>query len=117
MWPSTYNTCDDVARYGQADWNNSLIGAQKYSACDNHSAPYGFVPFVGRGVPAIDMFELVVPPKWKDWLRGTHLNSALRLGPKIPPNTTHGAGLYGDCNTTDDMCTGVYFYPKNGHQV
>ena len=117
LWPTSYNHCDAVASEGQSTWHNSRIGPQNYSACDDYSASFGFTPHLGRGVPQVDVFELQVPPQWIDVPRGSHIVTGLWLGPKIPPNTTHGAGLTGDCAHTDDFCTGVDFYTENGHRT
>ena len=70
---------------------------------------------MGRGAPELDLFRLVVPPKWEAWERGAHITTALRAGPRLPPNTTHGAGPAGDCNATTDACTGVRFAPGNAY--
>ena len=112
-WPFAYNTCDDVARYGQADWANSAVGAQAHSACSNSSA-YGFVPFQGRGAPVVDVFSLAVEPSSWDVPRGAYVVTGLHVAPKIPLNTAHGGGLAGDCSSTTDACTGITFYPDNG---
>ena len=115
MWPFSYSACDAAARDGQAHWPNSALPRQNYSACDDFSAEYGFAPHVGRGVPEIDVFELVVP--WKGGGHGhrpAHLSTSVQMGPKIPPNTVHGAGPAGDCHNGTDRCTGVRFYADNG---
>ena len=107
LWPWSYNTCDTVAASGQSDWNNSAIGAQKFSACGDWSADYGFAANVGRGVPQADVLVSEVPAGAWDGTRGAHLISGLTVGPKIPPNTAHGAGSTGDCTHTADKCTGI----------
>ena len=117
MWPFTYDHCDAVASEGQAAWENTNQGPQNFSACKDFNAEYGFQSYVGRGVAEVDVFELVVPPKWYNAKRPAHLSTSLQLSPKIPPNTTHGGGLTGDCSNTSDTCTGIHFYPHNGHNT
>ena len=115
VWPGTYDHCDSVSRDGQTSWGNSQLGPQPYGACDDYSAAYDFVPHVGRGAPVVDLFELVIPSSPAE--RGAHVRTALRLGPKIPPNTTHGGGLTGDCARAGDNCTGIYWSSGNGHST
>ena len=117
MWPFTYDHCDTVASEGQASWENTNLDAQNFSACGDFNAEYGFQSHVGRGVADVDVFELVVPPSWYNAERGAHLSTSLQLGPNIPQNTTHGAGLTGNCANISDTCTGIYFYQHNGHDT
>ena len=55
MWPFTYSTCDDAAYFGQADWENSDLPAQNFSACGDFSSTYGFTANVGRGVCEVSL--------------------------------------------------------------
>ena len=63
------------------------------------------------------MFGLVVEPKTWDVPRGAYVATGLQLSPKIPPNTTHGGGLTGDCTQTNDTCTGITFYTNNSYDT
>lgn len=115
LWPWSYNYCDTVAQYGQADWANSDIIHQNFSACNDYSAEYGWPANVGRGSPQADVFVSQVPSGGWDGTRGAYLRQGLNLAPKIPPNTTHGAGLTGDCTYTGDTCTGINFLTDYGY--
>ena len=123
LWPFSYNTCDDIAFNGQAAWSNSEVGRQNFSACETFTDAYGWVPYQGRGVPQADVLVSEVPTTdaslgypW-DGVRGAHIVSGLTLGPKIPPNTTHGGGTTGDCNATSANCTGIYLQREYRHDT
>ena len=113
LWPFSYGHCDAVARDGQADWPNSRVGAQRHSACGG-GGEYGFAPGVGRGAPEVALFEMAAPAAA---LGGATLRTALLLAPKIPPNTTHGAGLTGDCAAPGDACTGLRVHLGAGYKT
>uniref|UniRef100_A0A7S1JEU0 GH16 domain-containing protein n=1 Tax=Eutreptiella gymnastica TaxID=73025 RepID=A0A7S1JEU0_9EUGL len=119
-WPWTYSTCDTVAASGQSSWaNNTSIGPQPLSACQDFSSQYGFTPYVGRGSPSVDVFRVDVPTNgWNTELGvGATVASSLNMAPKIPPNTLHGAGLTGDCWSNTAPCTGIEFNRDTDHHT
>ena len=123
LWPWSYSTCDTVASAGQADWSNSDIGPQNFSACDTYQDAYGWTPYQGRGVPQVDVFVSEVPAvdatRGRPWNgeRGAHVVTGLTVGPKIPPNTTHGGGSTGNCTDTYASCTGISLLSEYRHDT
>ena len=83
------------------------------------SLPPSLSPSIRPSLPPqllqADVFELVVPPGGGgNGYRPAHVSTSLQMGPKIPPNTVHGAGDYGDCRNESDTCTGIDFQTNNG---
>eukprot|EP00759_Apiculatamorpha_spiralis_P056286 PhF_6_TR7991/c0_g1_i1/m.12266 len=124
LWPYTYSQCDAAAG-SQDDWFPKVIprvynaitqtytngtpskglSGQTYSSCRTFQdvPQYNWEPYVARGCPEIDVFELIVPYDKASWVAfrnpttGAFITQSLQLGPKIPMNTRHGGGLTGDC--------------------